>query len=778
MKRISFVILLVLVLCFCLGGFTYSASVNDLQGITGKIGKEDVEWGAGTFTVPSYSGGLVTLTKVPSLFSDIAGKIKGCWSISNSSSIDNHSNPSITGSLAWVIAQARTEVPTGPICIEIPDGTFAFTSAYTVPDDVWISVQPGAKIYQNAALIMPNAPVAGDFQIFYGTGAVSFTATGARVNSAWWPNADIYLANASLPSVAGVVEVTKASTVSQQVVIDKTQGGIECSGWGPIITPSTAFHDYMFSITSSEAYVLMDQHITNCHLDGRINSTGAAVASGIKVLWTFLARFDSNLIQNTEESGFYFRAADAKVSNSILPYNYVLNPGTNCLLSVTTDNCTEAQPWLELGSFWCWLPKQEGLVIQHGTSASTSSVWATSLNIQMNPALVGYNGDNDSSIPTYYGVKVSGNAVLSSSGGFIEGSPILGSGGAQITLQNMELNYKPQYHYSSYGDTLGAGYLCVSNCEIRYNQNSLGKSFCLGRWTDSISWGSPNQAIGEWSYLVFGDNTTGPYSFPYPMDWFGLIVEKLDTSLNSVKMLDYLTDYTIAGGGTTYGTNATITLTSPLSSDYYLMIHRSQSPLFNQQYNTGFIWTDGYNNKWKNIVSGTRSQTQTWITENSKIVIPISYEDFKKYGHVSDNDTEVVYWFPQSNAIVHSLSFWVSNPSWDNNATSPDNMWISLGTNGTSEGWVSKKTKNRLNDDGMTGPYVKPFCDNGTYSYPIYVPPPSHTSLWPDTRAHVQPRYVSIRTNAHHYNARWTGGGGRLILDVSYPGDFIWSNRN
>ncbi len=42
--------------------------ITDLEGLTGKNGKEDIYWldnsGTPTFSVPTYDGGTVTLTKV------------------------------------------------------------------------------------------------------------------------------------------------------------------------------------------------------------------------------------------------------------------------------------------------------------------------------------------------------------------------------------------------------------------------------------------------------------------------------------------------------------------------------------------------------------------------------------------------------------------------------------------------------------------------------------------------------------------------------------------
>ena len=110
-RWIAGLVVVALVVMAC--GYLAASDVSQLQGVTGKIGNEDIYWGTGaaadTFSVPTYSGGTLTLTKIPSLSDNITSIIKGSWYISGSNSVSDNSDADQNGSLAWVLAQIGSD---------------------------------------------------------------------------------------------------------------------------------------------------------------------------------------------------------------------------------------------------------------------------------------------------------------------------------------------------------------------------------------------------------------------------------------------------------------------------------------------------------------------------------------------------------------------------------------------------------------------------------------------------------------------------------------------
>jgi hypothetical protein len=88
-------------------GYVQSADITTLQGLTGKIGLEDIYWGDGltgsTFSVPTYGGGSISLTKVPAPAGDTWSVLKGAWYVSNSASITDHGITGTVGAAAFVV---------------------------------------------------------------------------------------------------------------------------------------------------------------------------------------------------------------------------------------------------------------------------------------------------------------------------------------------------------------------------------------------------------------------------------------------------------------------------------------------------------------------------------------------------------------------------------------------------------------------------------------------------------------------------------------------------
>lgn len=182
------VVVAALVVMAC--GYLAASDVSQFQGVTGKIGSEDIYWGTGaendTFDVPTYSGGTVTLTKVPSLSDNTTSLIKGTWYLSSSDSITDHSDTDISGSLAWVIAQIGSD--SGHIII--PPGTYAIGDDLSVSDNIKLTAMNGAVLEiasgKTLTLSAPESIVAScEQQIFDGDGSVVFSRPGV-VCVDWW----------------------------------------------------------------------------------------------------------------------------------------------------------------------------------------------------------------------------------------------------------------------------------------------------------------------------------------------------------------------------------------------------------------------------------------------------------------------------------------------------------------------------------------------------------------------------------------------------------------
>ncbi|HOG65734.1 MAG TPA: hypothetical protein PLD82_09900, partial [Spirochaetota bacterium] len=181
--------LLVIVAC----GYLAASDVSQLQGVTGKIGSEDIYWGTGadddTFDVDvsTYSGGTVTLTKVPSVSDNMSSIVKGRWYVSAAASIEDHSDVEVPGSLAWVVAQIGSG-NSGHIVI--PPGNYVMADDFSLPAGIVLELASGAllDIDSGKTLTIPSPRsllASSTQQIFDGDGLVTFTYPGT-VYPDWW----------------------------------------------------------------------------------------------------------------------------------------------------------------------------------------------------------------------------------------------------------------------------------------------------------------------------------------------------------------------------------------------------------------------------------------------------------------------------------------------------------------------------------------------------------------------------------------------------------------
>jgi len=174
-------------------GYLAASEVSQLQGVTGKIGSEDIYWGTGadddTFDVDvsTYSGGTVTLTKVPSISDNMSSIVKGRWYVSAAASIEDHSDVEVPGSLAWVVAQIGSG-NSGHIVI--PPGNYVMADDFSLPAGIVLELASGAllDIDSGKTLTIPSPRsllASSTQQIFDGDGLVTFTNPGT-VYPDWW----------------------------------------------------------------------------------------------------------------------------------------------------------------------------------------------------------------------------------------------------------------------------------------------------------------------------------------------------------------------------------------------------------------------------------------------------------------------------------------------------------------------------------------------------------------------------------------------------------------
>jgi hypothetical protein len=119
------------------------AEILELEGLTKKIGLEDLNLGNGlasdTYSAPTYAGGTQTLTKIPDPRDTVHSKIKGVWYVSTDLAITDHGNPATPGSLAWVVAEIGAGAGT---IILPPNRTYTIGTSLTLNATTNLIVMP------------------------------------------------------------------------------------------------------------------------------------------------------------------------------------------------------------------------------------------------------------------------------------------------------------------------------------------------------------------------------------------------------------------------------------------------------------------------------------------------------------------------------------------------------------------------------------------------------------------------------------------------------------
>jgi len=210
-----------------------ASNITDLYGITGHVGKEDIKWGTGlatdTFPVPTYSGGTITLTKLPSLYANAASIIKGKWHVA--AIAGDHGDAALTGSLAWVINTLGTD----PATIDLPGNqTYSLTTNLAIPETIVLDFQRGAILGGTGNISGDGLKhiQAGAWQIFSTTGTITFP-DGSDLKSSWFADFETAIAKISTAKVG--MEVTEADTIASDTTVNANTA-LKWTGPGKVLT--------------------------------------------------------------------------------------------------------------------------------------------------------------------------------------------------------------------------------------------------------------------------------------------------------------------------------------------------------------------------------------------------------------------------------------------------------------------------------------------------------------------------------------------------------------
>ncbi|KKN75039.1 hypothetical protein LCGC14_0384130 [marine sediment metagenome] len=234
--------LLIALFCFLAGTVAVGDSITDLTGYTGQVGQEDINYGTGlstdTFTVPTYDGSTVTLTKVPDPTTDAHSRIKGVWYVNSSTTIADHGAASgadyAAGNLKKIIDLTGHAITAAtkanPVVISAADHGFANGDTITILDVVGMTQLNGNE-YIVANKTTGTFELSGVDGSAYGTYSSGGYAHGDGVTIDLPANADYpVLTNMVVPRNVGV-------RTNPGAIVEATSGTV---AWkGPVIGDPT-----------------------------------------------------------------------------------------------------------------------------------------------------------------------------------------------------------------------------------------------------------------------------------------------------------------------------------------------------------------------------------------------------------------------------------------------------------------------------------------------------------------------------------------------------------
>lgn len=649
MRRVLTIVSLALALGFVSGPLN-ATDITQLQGITGKVVNEDIYWGTGeatdTFSVPTYTGGTVTLTKVPSLASNLESILKGVWYVSNSSSITDHGNATVAGSLAWVVAAAGS---TDKIKIVMPAGTYPLVTAVTIPSNITLDMTGGAVISGSASALIMDSPAQIlarlDQQVFDCTGTCATFSTPGTIYVDWWGTdrggvndayADLNATIESVPATSTVVlgrgiyltgtglNVTKGVNLTGACSAKNTDGT-----YGSTIKATTGLTGTLLTWEPASPYI---GHVTiSCiHLDGN-----AIASDGLKIKQGAIFKVEDVAAYDFTARGFWVDGwASGTAALETLTYNYANG--------ITFDRC-EAQA------------NSKGFAVERAGTGVWGTVSFRDCYAKDNYVGLFVRGDNATSSDTYYYDKY--GTTVAWDGGNLEGKSsvawdilVRAKDGANVAVSNTyteTYSSDPKHYWLS-----GNSYASVSGGPTspvywysRFDDNS---TLCMEA--------SGNNA-GYWNTLYGG------------MTYYGFLSERMCVGGKIADKTTYgspwiPTDKTLAGNTLAY-----------------------KGMRFVDNYGTQYVQVEdngtGYSGT-ETGGTGILNNASRWAPINGRIIIPVTFSDLNR-------DNFVPFW-AEADFVMTALDFVVEEAFTQGNSNTYCNSgaaYVSFGTTTHSGQFIS-----------------------------------------------------------------------------------------
>lgn len=277
MKR--FLLITVALLAIASPNYSPAASITDLEGITGKIGQEDIYWdngpgAAGTFTVPTYDGGTVSLTKVP--------RIPFKYEID---ALD-YGNKTFTQAS---LEAAATAVGSAVATILVRPGQWVISSNMNltaIAPNATFKMAPGAYYSHGAYTInIPNLSAGPEQIVFVGTGTITLSGYVKEAYPRWFNVAgdgSDETANITRWLLCGVkrlfAPIPAVSYAHKGITIPASTSSIYIEG---ATAPDSVLFDYISATGNGLTFTGEADafHMKNIKWNSSLSSTGAGVYS-------------------------------------------------------------------------------------------------------------------------------------------------------------------------------------------------------------------------------------------------------------------------------------------------------------------------------------------------------------------------------------------------------------------------------------------------------------------------------------------------------------------
>jgi hypothetical protein len=479
--------------------------VSQLQGVTGKVGHEDIQWGIGqtsdTYSAPTYSGGHVTLTNVPALAANIASIIKGQWYVSTSSSITNHSDASIAGSLAWVSAVLGTSHAT----VELAQGvTYVFTSNMTTAPTIFMKVPYGALLSPSTGVTLKisTRPEAGPYQFITGGGTVKFGAGVSPILADWFGNKldKAYNSATSQSLITYYADQTIDSTIVMSKDRVSIDGGMDRQY---MVCPSASFSDGpMITIgvnDDARYFYSWNASLRNVHLNGWVACENAdinkqpVVTHNINLVNTNGFLIDKCNIQGALLDNIHIEPTSYDhCSMGLTLRNINLSTAYRHNLYYFNEGCANVSRGLQIYGISTTESKDSAVKVKSVGASTGVDINHMEIQADIGDWIVG--GDWRGR----HGVEIEGQCHFLWTGGFAETTTDNATLYSFKATEAGEL-YPPNgiitkvaFSTLPYVDQYSPFYICSSDPHYQVDARNCWR---LGKLYDSASWGPPNQPV-------------------------------------------------------------------------------------------------------------------------------------------------------------------------------------------------------------------------------------------------------------------------------------------